>query len=188
MRHEPRRSLRDFIRQRYLYGTSVAPLSSRHPEDLRPLKASWHSVAIWAFLFAGLPIVSLALVLYTFIGLARRLRHLDNGVREAFRLVLRGHWSALASTARLFRREWVPVTLVGIAIGGRIGGVSLAVLVVPPIIDYIRGPKRLDPFRFVALRILDDASYGIGAVASCIRARTLRPLIPDLRSWRANVQ
>ena len=188
VRHEPRRSLRDFIRQRYLYGTSVAPLSSRHPEDLRPLKASWHSVAIWAFLFAGLPIVSLALVLYTFIGLARRLRHLDNGVREAFRLVLRGHWSALASTARLFRREWVPVTLVGIAIGGRVGGVSLAVLVVPPIIDYIRGPKRLDPFRFVALRILDDASYGIGAVASCIRARTLRPLIPDLRSWRANVQ
>ena len=89
VRHEPRRSLRDFIRQRYLYGTSVAPLSSRHPDDLRPLKASWHSVAIWAFLFAGLPIASLALVLYTFIGLARRLRHLDNGVREAFRLVLR---------------------------------------------------------------------------------------------------
>ena len=186
-RHDARTSLRDFIRQRFFYGSSVGSLSTRHPENLRPLKASWHSVALWVSFFLGLPVLSLAIALYTFIGLARRLRHLDHGVREALRLVVRGHWSALSSITRLLRREWIPLTLVGLALGGALGGLALAVLVVPSTIDYLRGPKRLDPFRFVALRILDDASYGFGAVASCIRTRTIRPLIPDLRSWRANV-
>lgn len=187
VRHVARASLRDFIRQRFFYGSSVGPLSTRHPENLRPLKASWHSVALWVTFFLGLPLLSLAIALYTFIGLARRLRHLDHGVREALRLVVRGHWSALLSIVRLLRREWIPITLVCLALGGRLGGLALAVLVVPSTVDYVRGPKRLDPLRFVVLRILDDASYGFGAVASCIRTRTIRPLTPDLRSWRANV-
>ena len=186
-RHDARTSLRDFIRQRFFYGSSVGPLSTRHPENLRPLKASWHSVALWVSFFLGLPLLSLAIALYTFIGLARRLRHLDHGVREALRLVVRGHLSALSSLVRLLRREWIPFTLIALVLGGTLGGLALAVLVIPSTIDYLRGPKRLDPFRFIFLRTLDDASYGVGAVATCIRIRTIRPLTPDLRSWRANV-
>jgi hypothetical protein len=53
--------------------------------------------------------------------------------------------------------------------------------------SYLRGPKGLDPITFVVLRILDDASYGMGAVAACVRTRTIRPVVPDLRTWRANV-
>lgn len=185
--HDPRSRLTAFVAQRFSYGTSVGPLSARHPRLLRPLKASWHSVALWAFLFAGLPIVSVALALSTFIGLARRLRHLDNGVREARRLVIRGHWAALTSVVRALRREWIPITLVLATGSGYVNRLALAVLVVPPIAEYVRGPKRLDPFTFVVLRTLDDASYGIGACVACVRQRTIKPLLPDLRTWRASV-
>lgn len=185
--HDPRPRLTAFLAQRYFYGTSVGPLSARHPGLLRPLKASWHSVAVWAFLFAGLPIVSVALALFTFIGLARRLRHLDHGVLEASRLVIRGHWSALTSAVRALRREWIPITLVFAVGSGYLNGLALAVLAIPPIAEYLRGPKRLDPCTFAVLRTLDDASYGIGACVACVRQRTIKPLLPDLRTWRASV-
>lgn len=71
--------------------------------------------------------------------------------------------------------------------GGYLGALALAVLFIPSIVDYFRGSKRLDPVTFVVLRILDDASYGMGAVTSCVRNRTIRPVVPDLRTWRANV-
>ena len=185
--HDPRPTLRALMRQRFFYGGSVGPLSVRHPSLLRPLKTSWHSVALWVFFFAGLAPISALLGIYTFVGLARRLRHLDHGVREALRLVVRGHWSALSSIVRALRREWIPLTLLCLMFGGYLGALALAVLFIPSIVDYFRGSKRLDPVTFVVLRILDDASYGMGAVTSCVRNRTIRPVVPDLRTWRANV-
>ncbi|MEY3353902.1 MAG: mycofactocin system glycosyltransferase [Actinomycetota bacterium] len=185
--HEPRPTLRALIRQRFSYGRSVGPLSVRHPSLLRPLKTSWHSLVLWVFFFAGLAPISALLGIYTFVGLARRLRHLDHGVREAFRLVVRGHWSALSSIVRALRREWIPFTLLCFVAGGYLGGLAIAVFIIPSVASYLRGPKRLDPITFVVLRILDDASYGMGAVAACVRTRTIRPVVPDLRTWRANV-
>ena len=185
--HDPRPTLRALLKQRFSYGTSAGPLSDRHPSSIRPLKTSWHSVVLWLSFFAGLPLISATIAAYTFIGLARRLRHLDHGVREALRLVVRGHWSALASITRMLRREWILVTFVCAFTGGYLSGLAVAALTVPAMVNYLRGPRRLDPMSFVALRILDDAAYGLGVVASCVRYRTLRPVVPDLRSWRANV-
>ena len=91
------------------------------------------------------------------------------------------------SVVRALRREWIPITLVLALSSGYLSGLALAVLVIPPISEYLRGPRRLDPFTFIALRTLDDASYGIGAWAGCIRQRTIKPLLPDLRTWRATV-
>jgi mycofactocin system glycosyltransferase len=185
--HEPRTSLKAFLVQRFRYGTSVGSLSMRHPGTIRPLKASWHSVVLWAAFFAGLPIVSVALGFVTFIGLARRLRHLDNGIREAGRLVVRGHWAALPAIVRALRREWIVVTAVALMAGGYFSVLAVATLVIAPLIDYVRGPRRGDPLSFVVMRFLDDAAYGVGAVVACIRHRTIKPLVPDLRTWRATV-
>ena len=87
----------------------------------------------------------------------------------------------------MLRREWILVTFICAFTGGYLSGLAVAALTVPAMVNYLRGPRRLDPMSFVALRILDDAAYGLGVVASCVRYRTLRPVAPDLRSWRANV-
>ena len=45
-----------------------------------------------------------------------------------------------------------------------------------------RRPK-LDPARFTALRIVDDASYCFGVWLGCIRERTVAPLRPQFVNW-----
>ena len=185
--HEPRSSFRTFVRQRFTYGTSVADLSRRHPGELKVLRMSWHSFVLWISFFIGLIPLSALLGLYTFIALGRRLRRLDNGTRIAWHLVTKGHIHALGSITRVLRREWIPLTAVGALSGGYANFLAMSVLVAPPLIEYVRGARAVNPFVYVLLRFIDDAAYGWGAVISCVRRRTFRPLVPDLRTWRADV-
>jgi hypothetical protein len=59
----------------------------------------------------------------------------------------------------------------------------VAAALVPPIVDWFRGERAVDPAAYVALRLLDDVAYGAGVWAGCARARTVVPLVPDLTSW-----
>ena len=187
VQHEPRSSLRSFTRQRFTYGTSVADLARRHPGDFRVLRMSWHSFVLWVSFFVGLIPISALLGVYTFVVLARRLRNLDNGTRIAWRLVTKGHLHALASIARVLRREWIPITTLGMLSTGSVSFLMTCVLVIPPLVEYVRGARKVNPFVYVVLRFIDDAAYGWGAVTSCVRRRTFRPFVPDLRTWRADV-
>ena len=59
----------------------------------------------------------------------------------------------------------------------------LAAALVPLAIDWSRtvgaAPlSRLDPLRYLALRLLDDAVYGAGVWVGAVRARTPRILLP----------
>ena len=58
----------------------------------------------------------------------------------------------------------------------------LAVLVLaPPLLDWLDRRPPLDPARYVAARLLDDAGYSVGVWQGCVERRTVRPLLPVLR-------
>lgn len=185
--HEPRATLRSLARQRFTYGTSVPDLARRHPDEFNVLRMSWHSFVLWITFFVGLIPVSVLLGLYTFVALARRLRSIDNGARIAWRLVTKGHLHALGSIARVLRREWIPLTMLGLLSSGYGNFLAMCVLIIPPLVEYVRGARKVNPFVYLVLRFVDDAAYGWGAVTSCVRRRTFRPFVPDLRTWRADV-
>jgi hypothetical protein len=55
----------------------------------------------------------------------------------------------------------------------------LAVLVlVPPLLDWAGRRPPLDPVRYVAARLLDDAAYSVGVWHGCVTRRSIRPLLP----------
>ncbi|WP_344056184.1 mycofactocin biosynthesis glycosyltransferase MftF, partial [Prauserella halophila] len=56
VRHEPRPTVRAWLRQRFDYGTSAAPLSQRHPERLAPARVSAVTTAAWALAAVGHPV------------------------------------------------------------------------------------------------------------------------------------
>ena len=59
-----------------------------------------------------------------------------------------------------------------------------AAAVVPPLLDWAGHRPRLDPIRFVALRLTDDVAYAAGVWAGCWRERSIRALWPDLGGAR----
>ncbi len=57
-------------------------------------------------------------------------------------------------------------------------------LVLPALGDWVPDRGALDPLRFAALHVADDAAYGAGVWAGCARERTVTPLLPRI-SWRS---
>jgi hypothetical protein len=60
-----------------------------------------------------------------------------------------------------------------------------AVAVLPGLLDWIDRRPGVDPVRFVALRLADDVAYAAGVWAGCAKERSIRALLPDLRSARS---
>ena len=70
---------------------------------------------------------------------------------------------------------------VALALASRRSRPALAVaVVVPPLLDWLDRRPRLDPARFVALRLADDLAYAVGVWEGCVRERSGRALLPDL--------
>ena len=47
--------------------------------------------------------------------------------------------------------------------------------------EWMTTDTRLDPVRYTALRLLDDAAYGTGVIASSVTSRVAAPLVPRVR-------
>jgi mycofactocin glycosyltransferase len=61
----------------------------------------------------------------------------------------------------------------------------LALLVSPPLVEWWRRRPALDPLRFVAGYLADEAAYGLGVYRGCVRHRTWAPLRPRLLVGRS---
>src|SRR5439155_24735854 len=95
-----------------------------------------------------------------------------------------GHLQGGLALTRAARRAWPPAAvLLAVASRRSRAGVAAAV-VVPPLLDWAGHRPRLDPIRFVALRLADDLAYAAGVWAGCWRERSIRALWPDLRGAR----
>ena len=55
-----------------------------------------------------------------------------------------------------------------------------ALILAPPLLDWADRRPPLDPARYVAARLLDDAAYSLGVWQGCLARRTGRPLLPQI--------
>ena len=131
----------------------------------------------------GFPIVSGLIAAATTALLARKLRTIPDGNREAVRLAGLGHVFAGRSMASAVTRAWWPLAALGALVSKRARYAVLAAAVVPASFDWVNKRSSIDPLRYVALRLLDDLAYGAGLTTGALRERSLEALRPDFTSW-----
>lgn len=170
VRHEPRSTLRSWLRQRFDYGTSAAPLSARHPGQLSCALLSRGSAATWALAATGHPLVAVALAAVTTGALCRRLR--EKGIPSTASLAMAGRGQLAVPTvlAEAGRRVWWPLAVLTPP-----GRALLLAAFLPSVVEAAANGHGL---RWTALRIADDLAYGTGVWAGCLRQRTAAPLLP----------
>lgn len=173
VRHAPRRELSAWLRQRFDYGTSAAPLALRHPGRLPPARLSSYSAAAWALLLANHPGAALVLAAMTTALLPRKLRGHGVPVAEALRLAGLGHLGAGRLLAEATRRAWWPLALAAAVVSQRARVAALAALL-PCLFDAAERDHG-----WLVLRVLDDLAYGAGVWTGCVRTRTTAPLRPQ---------
>jgi len=191
MGHQHRVRLRPWFARRKDYGTSAAALELRHPGAVRPLYASLWTAAAWLAAALGHPGAGAVVTGTGAALLARRLAQVTGedwprpAGSAAWRLASRQAGGGTLAAARplgsAISRTWWPVALPA-AIAVRRLRLPLAALVLaPPLLDWLDRRPPLDPARYVAARLLDDAGYSLGVWQGCAERRTIRPLLPLLR-------
>ncbi|HEY4331431.1 MAG TPA: mycofactocin biosynthesis glycosyltransferase MftF [Ilumatobacteraceae bacterium] len=181
--HEPRPTLRRWMRQRFDYGTSAAPLAAAHPGAVAPVRVSGWSALSWLTAATGWPVAGGAIAAATTLALRRKLADVPDGPRQALRLAGLGHLYAGRSLAAAVTRAWWTIAVTLAMVSRRWRRALLLAAIAPPAIDWFRDRPPVDPPRYIALRVLDDVSYGAGLTAGAVRARSLAALRPDFRSW-----
>jgi mycofactocin glycosyltransferase len=188
VRYEPRATVRHPMRptgaawlgQRYRYGTSAAALARRHGSAVAPAVVSPWTAAAWGLVAAGQPVLGAAVACYSIATLVRRL-----SVPGTARVAATGHLQGGLALARALRRAWPPAAVL-LAVASRPSRPAVAAtVVVPPLLDWFDRRPRLDPVRFVALRLADDLAYAAGVWAGCRRERSIRALCADLGGARS---
>jgi mycofactocin system glycosyltransferase len=188
MAHQHRVRLRAWLRRRRDYGTSAAALESRHPGAVRPLYVSGWTAASWLAVAAGRLDVAAGLTGAATGLLARRLAAVagPEAVPLAARLAGGGTVGSIRPIGSAITRTWLPLA-VPAALAFRRLRVPLAVAVLtPPLLDWLDRRPPLDPVRYTAARLLDDAGYGAGVWQGCLRRGTIRPLLPRLSRTMGN--
>ncbi|MBS1862015.1 MAG: hypothetical protein JSS68_09920 [Actinobacteria bacterium] len=172
--------------QRRGYGNSAAGLEARHPGAVTPLRASAATYLTWAAAPRGpLPAVA-ALGL----GAWRATWRSENPAsrRALAAIALRGQATASLRLACALRREWLPLTVAALAIGGRPRRLACIALATDSLAATAGraepGLSALDP-RAAALRLLDDAAYATGLWEGALGAASPAALLPRLGSRRS---
>ncbi len=182
--HDAAATFAGYLRRQAFYGTTAADLSLRHPGALAPLRISAWTLAAWVLVLARRPVLAVGAIAAPVLILAHRLRGLvRDPVAVATRIVgggtLRGAPPSLAGLAR----AWSPALLAGLAFRRSRRACALA-LTLASLSDWSAHRDALDPVRYSALHVADDAAYGAGVWVGCARRRTLGPILPRV-SWRA---
>ncbi|BDI22529.1 mycofactocin biosynthesis glycosyltransferase MftF [Herbiconiux sp. L3-i23] len=187
--HEVRTRIADFTSRRAGYGGSAADLEIRHPGRLTPASPSLAGLAViatlsnkrgWVRLLA-LPIAGYELVRQ------RRMLGPDMPLSVAIEMTGRSLFSDAFWTGHLLRRDWWPVGWGVLALTpfSRLARGVAAAMAWEPVRDHLLRPTRLGPVKSLALRLLDDASYGTGVIRGAIRRGVPAVVLPRVRfpSW-----
>jgi mycofactocin glycosyltransferase len=81
-------------------------------------------------------------------------------------------------------RTWWPLAIPAVIAFPRLRRPVAALILAPPLLDWVDRRPPLDPVRYVVARLLDDAAYSLGVWQGCLARRTLRPLLPVLGNKR----
>lgn len=181
--HDPRRRFVEWMRRRYEYGTSAADLERRHPGRLAPVRVSgWH-LATMALLAARRPGGAALSWSSAVLLLGIRLRRVQAPPRVAVMIAAQGLAADVLAVGHALRREWWPLgwrALLATRRSRLAAGCALAMLA-PLALEYGRRRSDLDPVRYAVLRLVEDAAYGSGVIASAVRGGQARALLPDVR-------
>jgi mycofactocin system glycosyltransferase len=177
--HDEPQGLRRVLSRRFRYGTSAAPLARRHPGRLTPaILHRWPTVLV-VVASGGRPRSAAILALPYCAMLTRRAHRLGLSPAEGPRWFAESLVYTALSLARYLATFGTPVTL---AAAWRWRRPSLLGLIaLPAFVEWRERETELDPVRFTALALVDDAAYGAGVAWGCLRHRTLQPLLPRLR-------
>ena len=194
MGHDHRVTFRAWFSRRVDYGTSAAALEQLHPGAVRSLYASWWTAGAWAAALARRPAAAAALTGAATALLARRLSRVTGerwpvpvGAQTstegaAWRLAARLAGGGTAAAARplgsALSRTWWPAAIPAALAVKKLRAPVGALILLPPLLDWADRRPPLDPARYVAARLLDDAAYSLGVWQGCLARRTIRPLLP----------
>jgi mycofactocin system glycosyltransferase len=180
--HRVRTSLKEFSSRRASYGGSAAPLELRHKNRLIPARPSLSGLGVLAALAVGRPGLALGIAGYE---LARQRQILPPSVPLPVAAEMAGRtiWSDVFWLGHLLRRDWWPVGLLVLLLTpkSRLARAAAVAMSIEPVRDHLLSPTRLDPARSLALRALDDASYGTGVIGGALRWRVLNVVAPRIR-------
>ena len=184
VRHPEPQVLSTLLARRFRYGTGAAPLAARHPDRLPPLVVAPWSAALMAAGLAGKPRATATIAAAQILPLARGLSAIGVPAHRAARWPLLGAGHTFLASGRAMA-ELLPALLVAGAVRQNTRRASLALLLCPPLVEWVRRKPPLDPVRWTALAIADDIAYGAGVWAGSVQARSFRSLIPRVVSRRS---
>jgi hypothetical protein len=180
VRHHSRPDLAALVRQRVAYGSSAGPLAARHGDAVVPVRAAPLPVAGWVLVAAGHPLAGIATGVAGAVPLARTIGAGREGATAAAILALRGFLGTGRQLATAITRPWWPLAVAAAVVSRRARLVVGAAALVPPLLDWTRRWPHLDPVRYTALRLVDDAAYGVGVWRGVMASGRLAPLRPAL--------
>jgi mycofactocin glycosyltransferase len=178
------------LRRRFRYGTSAAPLTRRHPGAVAPLVLQpWPTLTMTALL-ARRPLLAAASFGLSTALLAERLRANGLPAEGLAKPMANGVWQTWLGTGRWCGQFAAPAVLAVIACPGgrsartrwgrRLAAASL--LLGPPLAEWA-GRRDSSPLRFTAQTLADQAAYGAGVYAGCLREGLLAPVWPRV-AWQ----
>jgi mycofactocin system glycosyltransferase len=167
VRHEPRATVRAWLRQQFDYGTSAAPLAVRHPGLLGCAYLPKVFAVQCALAVTGHPVTAAASGLVTAGRSAHRLHRRGIPARAAVTVAVAGQLGLVRQVADAIRRVWWPT-----ALPSRRGRAVLAAAVLSAVAaDLVRGRNPLP-------HIAGDLAYGLGVWTGCLRHGVAEPLLP----------
>lgn len=187
VRHDHREALGPFLRRRYQYATSAAALDARHPGMVPPVAVNAWSALAWSAALVAPPggaATGIVVGAATAARLAGRLG--PDGVPRsvAVRLAARGHLGAGRLLAQAVWRTHLPLVAAAAVLPTPLRRPArralLVAAVVPNLMEWRSRRPPLDPVRWIALRLADDAASSAGLWAAAVRAHRWGPLRPDL--------
>lgn len=177
--HDHRTRLGELAARRFTYGRSAAPLARAHPGAAPPVAVSPWTLAAWAALAGRRPALAGGILAVATGLAARRLSPaVARPVPVAVRVALLGSlasWRAVADTAV---RAWLPFSLAAAGALPRARPALAAGALLPALYEWRALRPPLGPASWTALRLLDDASYGLGTWFEALREGR-----PDLLVW-----
>jgi mycofactocin system glycosyltransferase len=189
--HEHRIRLWDWLARKAFYGTSAAPLSTRHPDKTAPLVISGTMLLVWL-----LPAFGWRLgYLVSAVGLALSARRIAKAIqgpetqpRDIAMVTGLGLSSTALQLASAICRHYWPLALLAAIASRRCRRVVLVAAVADGAVDWLRRRRTVDDdvkpiglAPYLVLRRLDDLAYGAGLWAGVMRTRTMSPLRPRIR-------
>lgn len=181
--HPPRDCISAFVRQRVGYGSSAAPLSTRHGTAVAPFRTSLAGsgllslLAIRKWSIATLALGALSYQIYRKLGAAVPDREV-----QSTRLAVTGHGFAARALGDASIRVWWPLTLAGVFIPGlRKPARTLLALGLGSNIWTHRTESGIKSKAVQsALGLLDGFSYGLGVWKGSFAEKSAAALLPDV--------